>query len=300
MRPLIYGEILFDCFPDGNEVLGGAPFNVAWHLQGFGLSPIMISRIGTDDRGTKVLCNMKDWGMDCRGIQQDKQKPTGQAIISLKNGQPTFFLPEDQAYDAIDFQTIPAEFYKEKVLLYHGTLALRKKISTESFKELTKEIQPPIFLDVNLRNPCWNFEEVQQHLSQASWVKLNDDEASTLMDQPCLTLSDCKEVAAILQNTYHMAQLIMTRGKQGALIMNTAGESIYLIPEQVEKIVDTVGAGDAFSSVCIMGIIKGWDSQRILNRAASFASEICRHRGAIIHDTSFYQHLLTIWNNENK
>ncbi len=37
--PVIFGEVLFDCFSDGNSVLGGAPFNVAWHLQAFGLSP---------------------------------------------------------------------------------------------------------------------------------------------------------------------------------------------------------------------------------------------------------------------
>jgi len=29
---LVYGEVLFDLFDDGQEVLGGAPFNVAWHL----------------------------------------------------------------------------------------------------------------------------------------------------------------------------------------------------------------------------------------------------------------------------
>ena len=44
--PLIFGEVLFDVYPDGTEILGGAPFNVAWHLQGFGVSPLMISRVG--------------------------------------------------------------------------------------------------------------------------------------------------------------------------------------------------------------------------------------------------------------
>ena len=32
--PVVFGEVLFDCFPDGSAVLGGAPFNVAWHLHG--------------------------------------------------------------------------------------------------------------------------------------------------------------------------------------------------------------------------------------------------------------------------
>ena len=50
-KPLIYGEILFDIFPGDKKVLGGAPFNVAWHLQGFGLAPLFMSRIGEDAEG---------------------------------------------------------------------------------------------------------------------------------------------------------------------------------------------------------------------------------------------------------
>ena len=38
-QPLIFGEVLFDQFEDGSSVLGGAPFNVAWHLQAFGMQP---------------------------------------------------------------------------------------------------------------------------------------------------------------------------------------------------------------------------------------------------------------------
>ena len=65
--PVIFGEVLFDCFPDGNSVLGGAPFNVAWHLQAFGLSPIVISSIGDDELGKKVKSAMLDWNMSARG-----------------------------------------------------------------------------------------------------------------------------------------------------------------------------------------------------------------------------------------
>jgi hypothetical protein len=53
-RPVIFGEVLYDCFPDGEAVLGGAPFNVAWHLQGLGLSPLFISRVGDDPLGHRV------------------------------------------------------------------------------------------------------------------------------------------------------------------------------------------------------------------------------------------------------
>ena len=51
---VIFGEVLFDDFPDG-AVLGGAPFNVAWHLQAFGLHPVMISRTGNDAQRDQII-----------------------------------------------------------------------------------------------------------------------------------------------------------------------------------------------------------------------------------------------------
>ena len=75
-RPLVFGEVLFDCFPDGAEVLGGAPFNVAWHLQGFGQEPLFVSRIGDDIRGNQIRAAMSDWGMSLSGLQLDTSHAT--------------------------------------------------------------------------------------------------------------------------------------------------------------------------------------------------------------------------------
>lgn len=58
----IFGEVLFDYFPDGNRVLGGAPFNIAWHLQAFGLFPHLVSRVGCDREGEQVRSAMESWG----------------------------------------------------------------------------------------------------------------------------------------------------------------------------------------------------------------------------------------------
>lgn len=64
----IIGKVLYDVFPDGEEVLGGAPLNVAWSLKGFGLSPLLISRVGSDVRSQKLLDAMQAWGLSTDGI----------------------------------------------------------------------------------------------------------------------------------------------------------------------------------------------------------------------------------------
>ena len=65
--PIIFGEVLFDCFPDGSAVLGGAPFNVYAHLGRMGLDPLMITRVGEDERGNRLLAAMGERNLrtDC-------------------------------------------------------------------------------------------------------------------------------------------------------------------------------------------------------------------------------------------
>lgn len=60
--------------------------------------------------------------------------------------------------------------------------------------------------------------------------------------------------------------------------------------------VDTVGAGDAFSAVLALGIHRGWPMDTTLARAAEFAGEICRIRGATIQDRALYHRYLERWN----
>ncbi len=70
---------------------------------------------------------------------------------------------------------------------------------------------------------------------------------------------------------------------------------VVIMPEPVDKLVDTVGAGDAFSSVCIMGFMQGWNEETILQRATAFASRICQQQGATSEDEGLYHRFLGEW-----
>ncbi|HRV09486.1 MAG TPA: PfkB family carbohydrate kinase, partial [Acidobacteriota bacterium] len=89
-RPVVFGEVVFDLFPDGSEVLGGAPFNVAWHLKGLGERPLMITRIGDDQRGRAILDRMLSAGLDVAGVQMDEEHPTGTVRVLLDSAGPRF------------------------------------------------------------------------------------------------------------------------------------------------------------------------------------------------------------------
>jgi len=99
--PVIFGEVLFDYFlDDGNMVLGGAPFNVAWNLQAMGLAPHLVSRVGDDALGGRIFRAMETWGMDLSGVQGDDSFPTGEVRVSVKDGEPRFEITADRAYDS--------------------------------------------------------------------------------------------------------------------------------------------------------------------------------------------------------
>jgi fructokinase len=153
----IFGEVLFDCFPDGTQLLGGAPFNVAWHLQAFGQSPQFISRIGRDAEGDRILRTMKAWGMNLSSLQIDPQHPTGRVRISFEDDEPVYAIVTECAYDFIQQQEIVN--HDTHGILYHGSLALRSPTSASTFQTIKANHQGKIFVDVNLRSPWWSVSQ---------------------------------------------------------------------------------------------------------------------------------------------
>jgi fructokinase len=287
---IIFGEVLFDCFPDGNIILGGAPFNVAWHLQAFGLYPLFISRIGDDSYGVTIRETMENWGMDLSGLQLDSEHPTGTVQVNFIDNEPHYEIVENSAYDFIKFSSLPA--LPKDSILYHGTLALRNQACVETLQKIKADISPSIFLDVNLRTPWWNLKTVELLLKEISWLKLNEEELSLIVPQETNTENRINS----LLSTFPLNNITLTQDKAGAISFQANGNQEQIIPSKTTEIVDTVGAGDAFSSILILGIIKGWNMAKTLVRAQEFASAIVDIRGATIQDKSFYEYFLERWN----
>lgn len=288
-RPVVFGEVLFDCFLDGSRVLGGAPFNVAWHLRGFGESPLFVSRVGDDAAGREVRAAMTDWSMDTAGLQLDEAHPTGAVQISLQDGEPHYEIVPDQAYDFVATDRLPD--IDEPAFLYHGSLALRGATNRVALTALLDRHRLPVFLDVNLRPPWWSRDELEGMLGRATWLKLNAGELNEL--QP-----DGDNLAACARNLrdhYGLEQVVVTKGDEGALAVNARLEKVTVHPETALNVVDTVGAGDAFASVLMLGLLRGWSLRDSMRRAQVFASSVVGLRGATVADPEFYRHHLEIW-----
>lgn len=298
-RPVIFGEVLFDHFTDGSRVLGGAPFNVAWHLRGFGGNPLVLSAVGEDEEGREVLERMMSWDLTTLGMQTDPDHGTGRVTATVVDGENRYEIAPGQAWDFIGARPASRAMSEEPAgLFYHGTLALRAGTSWHTLRTIRESSGAPAFVDLNLRPPWWTRDRVDWCLSTSEWVKLNEIELAELTSKPTTTTEECTEAALGLARAHRIDGLIVTRGSEGALAV-LGGERLFETEAgQIDEFVDTVGAGDAFSSVVCLGILNKWDFQTTLDRAAAFAADLCTIRGATTTDFGLYERHLAEWSKD--
>jgi fructokinase len=285
----LFGEALFDHFPNGRRVLGGAPFNVAWHLQAFGQSPRFISRIGDDPEGREIVRRMKGWGMRLDALQTDPNAPTGSVRVSIDRGEPHYAIVPDCAYDFIDSALLKKQ--TSLGILYHGSLAARHPVSCAALHTAKAKHQGRIFVDVNLRPPWWKPETLRPLLRNADWIKLNEDELTTLYPgRP-----DTETAMRAFFAEFDLEALFVTRGARGALAYDRQHRFTAVEQAATATVVDTVGAGDAFAAVLLLGLSLQWPLPVILERAQAFAAALVGRQGATVADKNFYRAFARSW-----
>lgn len=285
--PVIFGEVLYDCFPDGSRVLGGAPFNVAWHCQAFGLQPLFISRVGDDPSGKNIVTSMQNWGMKTEGLQIDPDHATGRVNVSFDDNEPSYDIVENSAWDFLNTKALP-ELDKNS-MLYHGSLALRNPVAAHCLQTV-KNLTSSIFVDINLRSPWWNKSLIDIIMQDSKYLKINVDELDLIVDDSQNTESKARHLLTGLQ----LDLIVVTLGAEGAIAINQE-ETCAVQPDNSTNVVDTVGAGDAFTSVLLLGLHKAWPLQLTLDRAQQFASKVVGLRGATTQDKTFYQSFIKNW-----
>lgn len=285
---LLFGEVLFDCFAHGKKVLGGAPFNVAWSLRGFGHAPYLISAIGNDAMGQTIMNTMQQWGLNAAGVQTDHSFSTGEVHIVIEDEEPHYDICQPRAWDNITLNDEVSELdFSKTDMLYHGTLALRSEQSRSTFDKLLRQIHGKRFFDVNLRSPYYSKSDVLALVQGVDWLKVNIDEFSYLLGKS-MDFDDCVKSVVEFRSLYNIANVLVTGGAQGALISGGQGEAIVKPAPVPTTFVDAVGAGDAFAATTIHGIMHHWSLERILAAASQFAAKVCAISGATTNDKSFY------------
>ena len=174
---ICFGEVLWDCLPDGRFV-GGAPLNVAYHMTKLGSAAWPASSVGDDELGHELLDQIRARSLPTDLVGVVKDRPTGVVNVTFDNGSPTYDIVTNVAWDRIE---VPAEMPPVSAVVF-GSLALRSEHNHRQLLCLLA-LSPGALgvFDVNIRPPYGTHELVWMLASHADLVKLNDDEAASLL-----------------------------------------------------------------------------------------------------------------------
>lgn len=288
---LCLGEILYDVYPDQRR-LGGAPFNFAYHLHRLGHDVAFVSRVGRDPDGESIERFLNERGVPDGFLQRDDTHPTGIVRVSLDDrGVPDFTIVAPAAYDFIAYEEVLAERLRGGPdLIYVGTLAQRHAVSRETIQRVLAERPDPtrVFYDVNLRQDFYSRDLLERTLRESDVVKLNADEFELVCGMFGIGGSE-PDAAAGLRGHFAIASLCITKGGDGSSLYDGSGAHHWRIGERPDRpIIDTVGAGDAFSALMTDGMLGGAAAEPVLERASEFALRICGISGALPDDPGFY------------
>lgn len=296
---VVFGEALVDDFIS-EQVVGGAPFNVARNLAAFGLAPSVITRIGDDQAGALVRAEFERFGMSQQRLQVDAAEATGRVVVERADGQHRFIILPNQAYDHIEAVDAPAG----ASALYFGTLVQRSHGSRAALQHLLRSSSAERYLDLNVREGQVNERCVYESLREADIVKVNEEELQDLFgwythtrhDTANMNHPSLRMACASLLRTFSLSAMIVTLGARGAMLFQADGPAIVSASAAAPvRIVDTVGAGDAFSAIFLLGREQGWPLEDTLARANEFAGAICGISGAVPADVAFYQPFIARW-----
>ena len=264
------GELLWDELPGGRR-LGGAPANFAVMASRLGAHGVVASRVGRDEAGTaaRALLSQAVSQVNSSFLQEDAELATGTVSVTLEDGQPEYTIHAPVAWDALELTPAWLELAARADAVCWGTLAQRDARSEETihgFLAATRLKCLRVF-DVNLRAPWFTAEVVTRSLRKASLLKLNEGEMPQLLS---LTGLPAPEVlpengerestliagARALLHAYGGVQTVaITLGADGSLLVTRDGALRH--PGIAAQVVDTVGAGDAFTAALVVHVLQG-------------------------------------------
>jgi fructokinase len=274
------GELLWDLLPNGRQ-LGGAPANFAYHAAALGAQATLVSRVGNDEPGREALNQLGNLGVSIDCVEVDSVQPTGTVEVEIgAGGQPNYQIRENVAWDALKGESPGRHAVAKASAVCFGSLAQRGECSRKTIRSLVASAPAKAWriFDVNLRQNYFSKVLVEESLALANVLKVNETELSQLAAMFGLT-GEPKTQIEELARRCELRAVAYTRGQQGSLLLADRQWSDH--PGIRSQVVDTIGAGDSFTAALVLGLLAGWELQRINDTANQVAAYVCVCAGAM-------------------
>lgn len=273
------GEILWDLFPDEAR-FGGAPANFACHAAALGGDAYVVSRVGSDKLGLRALQELQQRGVKTDFIATDRTRATGTVDVTFDaTGVASYRFASDVAWDALVWSDGLQSLAARADAVCFGTLGQRNRQSRNMIRRFvaaTSESCLRIF-DANLRPPFFDQEVIAESLKLANVLKVNDEELPVIADIAGVDGS-AGEAVRELARRCALRCVAVTRGARGAMLL--LDDHIFESAGQKVTVVDTVGAGDAFTAALASGLLRNEQPEELLHCAVEVATFVCTQPGA--------------------
>jgi fructokinase len=272
------GEVLWDLLPAGPQ-LGGAPTNFAYQAGALGARAMIVTRVGNDDLGRKVLERFGGMNLPTETVQVDPMRPTGTVTVKLnEHGVAQYVFPDDTAWEQLEVTNSALSAVAEANAICFGTLGQRNPVAREAIQELLAAAPADALkiFDVNLRLDFYSREVIEQSMRLSNVLKLNDEELGVLTEMFSLQGTVRQRIEWFVA-IFGFKTVVLTSGSLGSLIYQEGRWSEA--PPQLVRVVDTVGAGDAFAAALTMGLLGGMELGELHATAAEIALYVCSQAG---------------------
>lgn len=301
------GEALIDFMPEQTGVplkrvekfspaVGGAPANVCGAFAGLGGKAKMITQLGNDAFGDKIIEEFKQFGIGCEHVLRTDKANTSLAFVALaEDGDREFsFFRNPGADMLLAEETVRKEWFEDGYALHFCSVSLGEFPMKGAHRRAIKYASAQnmlISFDPNLRPALWADEAemvkaVREFIPLADIVKVSEEELELITGE-----TDIKDgIAKLFQGSVKL--VLFTKGAAGAEAYTAACRAE--VPGVKVQAADTTGAGDGFIGAflyCLYadGItpddISGLDRtqlEKYLTFANRFCSKSVQKKGAII------------------
>src|ERR1700722_5431309 len=212
-----FGEILWDVLP-GNIVPGGAPMNVAYHLKKLGIQPALITRVGLDNYGKKLIQLMEKQGISTDYFQMDFERDTGKVTMTTGEDEHVHYdILQQVAWDNIQWDDQFEALLSTTAFFVFGSLSTRSEASRQVLYRLLESARFKVF-DINLRPPHYSRPILEKLMRGVGVLKLNLEELELLTGWFSGYKTEADRIEA-LQDQFHIPTIVVTKGSRGAVML---------------------------------------------------------------------------------
>jgi len=262
---------------------GGVARNVAENLARLGQPVTLITAVGQDEDGERLIRGVEAAGVDTHAILRTDQYATGSYLALIDPvGMLQFAMDDMRAASCLTPKYIEDHFhlFREASLLFVD--ANLPKETLRKIMSLARRARLPVCADPTSPSLA---PRLRPYLDRLSITTPNSIEAAILCGSP-MTVTNRRQALQIAKSlvSQGVGVAIITMAEQG-LCYATSETSGY-IPAVRTTIVDPTGAGDALSATVIFALLNQIPLDEAVRLAASAASLTLRHRGAVVPDLS--------------